>query len=284
MPRFSGIALSLTVLRLVITLMTVYPCHKCFALCLRNSRFYVGSGSFIQSRMRGLQSSAHGLAVTVQCHQLRQHNAPVVTSMQSLEEIPMDRLHHLYSRFERSRVNKVLWTRLCNMRGNTSKNDPEVFLKNMIQSSKDISTGSVPAKLHADTVNIFIKDAIENRRDLKRANRLFTEYFLSRAVLPSARSLNVMIEAYRNAGNTSECLRYFSYFSLFAKDGLVADSFTFSSMVRVVESSERVLDIIALAAKLGAIQSPPLIRCAMVRHTMYYRLCMIVLTMYSNYV
>ncbi|KAJ1420046.1 hypothetical protein B484DRAFT_400007 [Ochromonadaceae sp. CCMP2298] len=123
------------------------------------------------------------------------------------------------------------------------------------------SLDSSPSDMYADTVNIFIRDAVE-RGSLARAELLFDRYFTSGAVAPTARSVNVVMEAYRQ--QRKDYVQVQRYYSLFTRFDLQPDSFTLSTLVRAASSPAEVQGLLQTARELGILfESPPLLRCAL---------------------
>lgn len=134
---------------------------------------------------------------------------------------------------------------------------------------------SKKTNLQADTVNIFIKHALDGN-DIKRAASIFKHYFISKLVLPTVRSLNIMMDAYRrslliqNLNSNTDATRVISdslvdniyfYFQLFDSFHLKPDSYTYSCLMQISRDKSEVLELLSKSNKLI---NPPILRCAIV--------------------
>lgn len=112
-------------------------------------------------------------------------------------------------------------------------------------------------ELSIDTVNILISDSF-SRKDTENVECLYRLHFQSKALKPSTRTLNILMEGYRALRDEA---KVFYYRDCFRHYGLPMDSYTYSTLVRTVRSAAAVKSVM-LTAEAGESLSFPLIRCA----------------------
>ena len=112
--------------------------------------------------------------------------------------------------------------------------------------------------LAADTVHILISDAFW-RKDNVGADELFSKHFESGEVIPTLRSFNIMIEGHRVLGDFGRARQLFDLMK--KRFGLSPDLYTFSSLIRMSDSEQEILDYVECAARDLKV-TPPVARCA----------------------
>ena len=112
-------------------------------------------------------------------------------------------------------------------------------------------------ELSIDTVHILISDSF-SRKDSANVQLLYREYFQSDALIPSCRTLNILMEGYRTLRDDA---KVFFYRDCFKQFNLRMDSYTYSTLVRTVRSAAAVKSIMQKAEASKSL-SFPLVRCA----------------------
>ena len=111
--------------------------------------------------------------------------------------------------------------------------------------------------LNVDTVHILIGDAFD-RRDTMSVENLYREYFKSKVLLPSSRTLNILMEGYRtlkDEGKVSYYQQCYKYYDL------RMDAYSYSTVVRAARTASAVKYTLS-TAESEHLLSYPLIRCA----------------------
>ena len=133
-------------------------------------------------------------------------------------------------------------------------------LKRYDEALKVVSTiKSLGSRFEADTINILLFNSFKIDGSGALAEQFYMEHYVTPSLVPSARTLNIMMEGFRTVKSTSKVLYYFSLFSEF---GIKPDAYTFSTRVRVSTSSQECLEILEIAKHEGSLRGP-LTRCAM---------------------
>ena len=112
-------------------------------------------------------------------------------------------------------------------------------------------------ELSIDTVHILISDSF-SRKDSANVQLLYREHFQSDALIPSRRTLNILMEGYRTLRDDA---KVFFYRDCFKQFDLQMDSYTYSTLVRTVRSAAAVKSIMQKAEASKSL-SFPLVRCA----------------------
>ena len=111
--------------------------------------------------------------------------------------------------------------------------------------------------LAPDTIHILISDAFA-RRDIASADALFDEHFIRGGTAPNVRSFNIMIEGHRVQGDNDRARQIFA---LLESNNLPPDLYTYSSLIRMAEDQQEIIDIVERAARDIKV-TPPVVRCA----------------------
>jgi len=112
--------------------------------------------------------------------------------------------------------------------------------------------------LAADTVHILISDAFSRKNNVG-ADELFSKHFESGELIPTLRSFNIMIEGHRVLGDFGRARQLFDLMQ--KRFGLSPDLYTFSSLIRMSDSEQEILDYVECAARDLKV-TPPVARCA----------------------
>ncbi len=129
-------------------------------------------------------------------------------------------------------------------------------LANLLVEENIINNGH---QIYVDTIHILLKDAFD-KKNMTSADSMITNYFLSSSVKPTIRTMNIILEGFRNLENNDKALEYYNYFT--SKFNLEPDMYTYSSLVRIVNTKEMIVGIISKAEVINGYATPPLIRNA----------------------
>ena len=129
-------------------------------------------------------------------------------------------------------------------------------LANLLVEENVISNGH---QIYVDTIHILLKDAFD-KKNMTSADSMIANYFLSSSIKPTIRTMNIMLEGFRNLENNDKALEYYNFFT--SKFQLVPDMYTYSSLVRIVNTTTMIVDIINKAEAINGYATPPLIRNA----------------------
>lgn len=112
-------------------------------------------------------------------------------------------------------------------------------------------------ELNVDTVHILISDSFL-RKDSNNVEQLFLEYFQSKILVPTSRTLNILMDGYRILRDE---IKVYYYRDCFKYYNLPLDSYSYSTLIRVAKTSATVTKIIGIADSRKSLSSP-LLRCA----------------------
>ena len=113
------------------------------------------------------------------------------------------------------------------------------------------------AHFYADTIHILFSDSFA-RKDSAKVEELFKEYFKSKILTPTSRTLNILMEGFRMLRDE---VKVYYYRDCFEYYDIPMDSYSYSSLIRTARSPVTVKNILRAAEK-GKAVSPPLVRCA----------------------
>ena len=113
------------------------------------------------------------------------------------------------------------------------------------------------AHMHADTIHILFSDSFA-RKDASKVEELYKQYFKSKVLTPTSRTLNILMEGFRMLRDE---VKVYYYRDCFAHYDIPMDSYSYSSLIRTTRSPTTIKNIIHAAEK-GNSLSPPLVRCA----------------------
>jgi len=114
-------------------------------------------------------------------------------------------------------------------------------------------------QMYVDTIHILLKDAFD-KKNMASADSIIHSNFFSGNIKPTVRTMNIILEGLRNLDYKDKALEYYSYFT--SKLELTPDMYTYSSLVRIVNTTEMIIDIIKKAEIINGYATPPLIRNA----------------------
>ena len=112
-------------------------------------------------------------------------------------------------------------------------------------------------KLNVDTVHILISDSFA-RKDVLSVEHFYHQYFESKLLAPTSRTLNILMEGYRILRDETKVYHYRDRFGHF---NISMDSYSYSSLIRTARTAESIKTILSVAES-GKSLSPPLMRCA----------------------
>ena len=113
------------------------------------------------------------------------------------------------------------------------------------------------AHFYADTIHILFSDSFA-RKDSAKVEELFKEYFRSKILTPTSRTLNILMEGFRMLRDE---VKVYYYRDCFEYYDIPMDSYSYSSLIRTARSPATIKNILRAAEK-GKAVSPPLVRCA----------------------
>lgn len=113
------------------------------------------------------------------------------------------------------------------------------------------------AHFYADTIHILFSDSFA-RKDSAKVEELFKEYFKSKILTPTSRTLNILMEGFRMLRDE---VKVYYYRDCFEYYDIPMDSYSYSSLIRTARSPVTIKNILRAAEK-GKAVSPPLVRCA----------------------
>jgi hypothetical protein len=113
------------------------------------------------------------------------------------------------------------------------------------------------AHMHADTIHILFSDSFA-RKDASKVEELYEQYFKSKLLTPTSRTLNILMEGFRMLRDE---VKVYYYRDCFAYYDIPMDSYSYSSLIRTTRSPATIKNILQAAEK-GKSLSPPLVRCA----------------------
>ena len=113
------------------------------------------------------------------------------------------------------------------------------------------------AHMHADTIHILFSDSFA-RKDASKVEELYKQYFKSKVLTPTSRTLNILMEGFRMLRDE---VKVYYYRDCFAYYDIPMDSYSYSSLIRTTRSPATIKNILHAAEK-GKSLSPPLVRCA----------------------
>ena len=119
------------------------------------------------------------------------------------------------------------------------------------------------SRLSLDTAHIVLKDATLRRSGPAATDGLFAAFFgpgNGSYLRPSARTLNILVEALRNAEEPERAWWYYNL--LTSRFGVQPDMYTYSALVKLAESADLILSIVRRAVRQKGYATPPLVRCA----------------------
>jgi hypothetical protein len=113
------------------------------------------------------------------------------------------------------------------------------------------------ARMHADTIHILFSDSFA-RKDASKVEELYKQYFKSKVLTPTSRTLNILMEGFRMLRDE---VKVYYYRDCFEYYDIPMDSYSYSSLIRTTRSPATIKNILHAAEK-GKSLSPPLVRCA----------------------
>lgn len=113
------------------------------------------------------------------------------------------------------------------------------------------------AQMHADTIHILFSDSFA-RKNASKVEELYKQYFKSKALTPTSRTLNILMEGFRMLRDE---VKVYYYRDCFEYYDIPMDSYSYSSLIRTTRSPSTIKNILHAAEK-GKSLSPPLVRCA----------------------
>lgn len=112
-------------------------------------------------------------------------------------------------------------------------------------------------KLNVDTVHILISDSF-TRKDVSSVEHFYHQYFESKLLTPTSRTLNILMEGYRMLRDEA---KVFSYRDRFRHFNISMDSYSYSTLIRTARTAKSIKAILTVAES-GKCLSQPLMRCA----------------------
>ena len=112
--------------------------------------------------------------------------------------------------------------------------------------------------LNVDTIHILISDAF-SRKMPDTAEELYVQYFQNGTLSPTVRTLNILMEGFRN-GRDDTKVDY--YRSQFAHHNVEMDTYSYSTWVRQCKNAKNVREVVRMAIRNDSI-STAFLRCAM---------------------
>lgn len=112
-------------------------------------------------------------------------------------------------------------------------------------------------KLNVDTVHILISNSFA-KKEISNVEQYYRQYFRSGELLPTSRTLNILMEGYRSLRDEAKVFYYRDCFETFK---ISMDSYSYSTLIRAARDASTVKSIL-YRAESGNALSPPLLRCA----------------------
>ena len=111
--------------------------------------------------------------------------------------------------------------------------------------------------LNVDTIHILISDAFA-RKMPDTAEELYVQYFQTGTLSPTTRTLNILMEGFRNVRDD---MKVDYYRNRFAHHNVVMDTYSYSTWVRQCKTAKHVRAVVRKAIRDGSISSA-FLRCA----------------------